>query len=417
MGSRIDPRAMRADMDPDTALTLFDRAAKLLVRGLPDHSDFGIDFAEWETGPRFQGLKFIPPGLHLVHYRPGKLSGEHRRASESMLGGDLEFRLGFFHHFQEGETLVCEWDAANEELVLEPALDPDQVSRYKLAIREFDPHLGTYPINETADKWRRLTHLITPQLLCRAIPPPPRYAGKDLYLISATCESNLDAIPQRGGARQAPSSAVVPASTENEPRLFFADFDLKRSWDTTAASAGKLTPAQITQHSLDKSWLLGHVLGNRPGDLLAEVQLAFVCLLVAHNFAGFEQWKRIMHLVCQSHDAVEERPDFFVDFLSVLKIQLEECPADFFVDALASGNFIHHLLVELMESIHEAEDRVSPRLETAMDTLTEFVHQRFGMDLRASLNHRLAGGRGLGTLGYSGADSEDDDDLPVLVEL
>jgi hypothetical protein len=31
--------------------------------------DFGIDCNEWQTGPRFKGLKMIPPGIHAVYYR------------------------------------------------------------------------------------------------------------------------------------------------------------------------------------------------------------------------------------------------------------------------------------------------------------------------------------------------------------
>lgn len=30
--------------------------------------EFGIDCNEWVTGPKFKGIKMIPPGLHCVFY-------------------------------------------------------------------------------------------------------------------------------------------------------------------------------------------------------------------------------------------------------------------------------------------------------------------------------------------------------------
>jgi A1 cistron-splicing factor AAR2 len=40
-------------------------------------------------------------------------------------------------------------------------------------------------------------------------------------------------------------------------------------------------------------------------ELLGEMQLAFILLLLGHNYSGLEQWKRIMYLVCGSEQALE----------------------------------------------------------------------------------------------------------------
>lgn len=92
--------------------------------------------------------------------------------------------------------------------------------------------------------------------------------------------------------------------------------------------------------------------------LLGEMQLSFVCLLMAQNFSGFNQWKQLVQLLCSCPQLMEETPDMFVEFmgkrckflqskvfilivylLDVLEFQLDECPDDFFRDILSENNF------------------------------------------------------------------------------
>lgn len=93
--------------------------------------------------------------------------------------------------------------------------------------------------------------------------------------------------------------------------------------------------------------------------MLGEMQLSFVCLLMAQNFSGFNQWKQLVQLLCSCPQLIEEKPDMFVEFmgkccnrnpelvsnklimlfLDVLEFQLDECPDDFFRDILSENNF------------------------------------------------------------------------------
>ena len=56
-------------MDQETARELFFRGATLLILDMPEGSEFGIDYNSWTTGPRFKGIKMIPPGIHFVYFK------------------------------------------------------------------------------------------------------------------------------------------------------------------------------------------------------------------------------------------------------------------------------------------------------------------------------------------------------------
>ena len=56
-------------MDQDTARVLFREGAVLLFLNMPEGSEFGIDYNSWTVGPKFRGVKMIPPGIHYIYYR------------------------------------------------------------------------------------------------------------------------------------------------------------------------------------------------------------------------------------------------------------------------------------------------------------------------------------------------------------
>lgn len=45
------------------------------------------------------------------------------------------------------------------------------------------------------------------------------------------------------------------------------------------------------------------------------MQLSFVCLLMAQNFSGFNQWKQLVQLLCSCPELMQEKPDMFVEFM------------------------------------------------------------------------------------------------------
>ena len=56
-------------MDQETARVLFREGGTLLFLDMPEGSEFGIDYNSWTVGPKFRGVKMIPPGIHYIYYR------------------------------------------------------------------------------------------------------------------------------------------------------------------------------------------------------------------------------------------------------------------------------------------------------------------------------------------------------------
>ena len=56
-------------LDPDTARRLFELGANLFLLDVPINTEIGVDMNSWNTGPKFKGIKMIPPGVHFIYWR------------------------------------------------------------------------------------------------------------------------------------------------------------------------------------------------------------------------------------------------------------------------------------------------------------------------------------------------------------
>ena len=57
------------EMDADVAKRLFAEGAVLVLLGVPERTEFGVDYNCWSVGPKFKGVKMIPPGFHFIFFR------------------------------------------------------------------------------------------------------------------------------------------------------------------------------------------------------------------------------------------------------------------------------------------------------------------------------------------------------------
>lgn len=57
-------------MDQIKAQKLFDYGATLIFIDVPEGTEFGIDSNAWSVGPKFKGVKMIPPGVHFIYFSP-----------------------------------------------------------------------------------------------------------------------------------------------------------------------------------------------------------------------------------------------------------------------------------------------------------------------------------------------------------
>lgn len=159
------------------------------------------------------------------------------------------------------------------------------------------------------------------------------------------------------------------------------------------------TPAQMTQHSMDHSYVLRSLLdSHHRGDqmaILGEIQFAFVCFLLGQVFDAFEQWKQLVHLLCSSEEAIADpaHKTLYINFLSTLHFHLREIPEDFFVDIVTQNNFLVASLGRFFASLRSGD--ASVELKKRGQMFRENLEKRFHWSFSEA----------------------DDEDAPVVVAL
>ncbi len=89
---------------------------------------------------------------------------------------------------------------------------------------------------------------------------------------------------------------------------------------------------------------------------LCEIQFAFITFLIGHCYDSFEQWKRLINIVCNCQALVSKHTQFYIDLISIVYYQLKEMPQDLFVDITITtkDNFLivclHNLIENLMST-------------------------------------------------------------------
>ncbi|NXQ69595.1 AAR2 protein, partial [Quiscalus mexicanus] len=157
------------------------------------------------------------------------------------------------------------------------------------------------------------------------------------------------------------------------------------------------SPEEITRHSMDLSYALQRVMEQRypgrPLGLLAELQFAFICFLIGNVYDAFEHWKRLLNILCRSEEAMGKYQDLYINLISVLYHQLNEIPADFFVDIVSQDNFLTSTLQVLFSCT--CSSAVDEALRNKAEKFKAHLTKKFRWDFEA----------------------EPDDCAPVVVEL
>ncbi|KAJ1918046.1 hypothetical protein IWQ60_007608 [Tieghemiomyces parasiticus] len=309
-------------MNQQAANHLFEKGGILLFLDAPADLDFGIDTTMWRTGPRFKGVKLIPPGVHFIYYK--------------------------------------QWNPEEEDLYPADHINAEQQERYRLGIREFDPMLGAYPLDTPVpyQTWRKLSGYVTTDLLARILP-----GGRVV--------SSVDGGPYDEAAVQ--DGTGIP----------FTRIDLKRSFPSDAHGP------QRTRYSQDKSWLLRHLMTtvwhNDYRQPLGEMQLGFICLLMGQMYAGFEQWKSVVHLLCQSEEAIPGySADLYPNFIgrSATCCNALDCTQMPNLDQLDRPDILQSVLITLAGTIlHLQRDHPMDMLVARLKRLSEFCVDRFGQGI------------------------------------
>lgn len=373
---------------------LQEQGCTILCLDCPEGTLFGIDYSAWSVGPRFMGVKLVPPGLHYV-YSAG--SAEDVGISRS----------GFFLYMKPKDVAVFRWDKEAEELVRPDCLDEE--ARYADGARsyDFDSHLGPYPL-ELATQWAELTRHASPKIVSKIEPVSKVVRSKRAeYDAAAGAKDQVEAVPlaMMDANLEAPEGPLEGADDDvmgteirlpkpdsappTDPRseatiesnqgigcLFFSS--LPRFRKRTGA-----TPAETTSLHLDQSGRLEEMIrqeygGNEMG-VLGELQLAYIAFLLGQNYDGFEQWRALLTLLCSCEKAAAARPELFAELCRVFFAQLSQAPSDLFGDDLTRDNFMGSCALSLLEICDTEEAPMKLRKRCAK--LRELVQEKFGISM------------------------------------
>lgn len=431
-------------MDQKKAQKLFNEGGFLILSGVPEGTEFGMDWNSWTTGPRFEGVKMIPPGFHFIFY-----------SSTSKYGGHGSPRTGICHYFTRGEIVVGKWDAFQEDVMLQSKSDSEMES-IRENIRMLDKNLAPYPY-ESLHKWVSLTDHISSAVLKKLQPQNGKILSvPELVPLRDDDVSELEPVTSSGMKKMSLESAKTSAVSASIPELVdvpqndmpseshvMTSEEPARSSDqsmmtsahaesnSTASNTGytksrhgvvdkdglpvlksipgteirftripkvwyppNSTPREISKHSMDSSYVLSEILKNceEPVDLLSELQFTFICFVLGQVLDAFEHWKKLVHVICSCNEFMKSNSKLFNNLLTVLYHQVNEIPSDFFVDVVSSNNFLVTTLSNLFAGLESSE--IEEGLRKRAKQYRKYLTKKFKWDFK----------------------SEPDDWAPVVVE-
>ncbi|XP_061760359.1 protein AAR2 homolog isoform X2 [Nerophis ophidion] len=329
------------DMDPDVARRLFEEGATLVLLGVPQGTEFGIDCKSWNVGPRFQGVKMIPPGLHFINYCS---------VNPPSCAGEVGPKTGLFLNLKPKDVLLANWNPKEEDLNFSASQNEEEVSRIRANLQDLDPFLGPYPY-EVMRKWVSLTDRLSADVAINLQPLSGRVCAYSDVVPETEFRHTKDRAdqPRNDTACQTMREGLdrLPKMKEREGTQLRFSVIPEKTYPPGA------TPAQITQCSMDHTYALEIVIEKnhqqRPLNLLGELQFAFVCFLIGNVYEGFEHWKRLLSLLCRSEVAMQKHKELYLGLIAVLYHQLGEIPPDFFVDIVSQNNFLTTTLQDFFQ--------------------------------------------------------------------
>ncbi|XP_073092759.1 protein AAR2 homolog isoform X2 [Manis javanica] len=371
-------------MDPELAKCLFFEGATVVILNMPRGTEFGIDYNSWEVGPKFRGVKMIPPGIHFLHY------SSVDKANPKEVGP----RMGFFLSLRQRGLIVLHWNAVQEEVDLSPAPEAE-VEAMRANLQELDQFLGPYPY-ATLKKWISLTNFISEATVEKLQPENRQICAFSEVLPVLSMKHTKDRVGQnlpRCGTECKSYQEGLSRLPEMKPR---AGTEIRFSELPTQMFPAGATPAEITRHSMDLSYALETVLSKQfpssPQDVLGELQFAFVCFLLGNVYEAFEHWKRLLNLLCRSEEAMVKHHTLYINLISILYHQLGKIPADFFVDIVSQNNFLTSTLQTFLPglSLHSTLLRGCQQMELSLEEKELSCEKQLEKNVILSLKSRKA---------------------------
>ena len=299
----------------------------------------------------------IPPGIHFIYY---SVSDKH---------GNVGIRNGFYYNFKSKEILLKKWDKQSEVIDTKVPTN-DEIERVCLNKKDLDRYLAPYPFDEYK-KWVSLSNSLNEHMLSNLLPLNGIITSETALIGQKFKKSRTDDITMReekeeeevkSNLFQIPKNlkdaeSQLPIMSENqEAKIRFTKIIHHKFPQGSNAS-------QITKHAIDMSYNLEQLLSlsfdSKYENLLCELQFSFICFLIGYIYDGFEHWKQLMNLLCNSEAIIKKMPNLYLNLIQILYFQLKEIPEDFFVDIITRNNFLIitlHNLFDNIESVAVEDD-------------------------------------------------------------
>ncbi|NP_001399355.1 cePP protein isoform 2 [Zea mays] len=278
-----------ARMDPEVATELVRKGATLLLLDVPQRTLFGIDTQMFSVGPKFKGMKMVPPGAHFVYY-----------CSPNRHGNEFAPTVGFFLTTHQSEVIVRKWDVQEERLI---KLSEEEDIRYSEAVRhfEFDDQLGPYNLDSYGD-WKQLSDYLSPNVIERLEP-----IGGEITI--AWESSWMDKAPQSDMERRLVEQLREGKFAKNAP----VQSGRRGCYYTSIPASTSLLETILAKNYEGQEDLF-----------LGELQFAFIAFMMGQSLEAFMQWKALVSLLLSCSDApLHTRTNMFIKFIRTLYYQLK----------------------------------------------------------------------------------------------
>ena len=239
-----------------------------------------------------------------------------------------------------------------------------------------------------------------PELVERLQPEKKRITSvAELESTSSNTQSRKEAAEAKAAAMECENEGEIKTDSD-DPRLPVMKETSGSRLRFTVIPKKKYpdgaTPSEMSKYSMDHSYVLQNLLSSdykdNAFDILGEIQMTFTCFLLGQVYDGFEQWKRLVHLLCSCEDVIGSHQDLYGQFISILHYQIREIPEDFFVDIVTRNNFLVSALRNFFVNMNES--KAETQLKDKGMKFKENLEKRFKWDFSC----------------------EDEDDAPVIVE-
>jgi A1 cistron-splicing factor AAR2 len=334
----------------------------LICFNVPNGFQIGIDYYSYQVSNKFIGFKKIPKGVHFIYYSVDPNSPP----------------ICFFDCFENNDIKILEWNEKEEDFFFIKDENLLKETQLKFKRFEYNKDLGEYPLQKNKI-WNKLSNFINKTLISNLEPlnkkifPLSTEEYKKIKIFENKENDNEnDKVNDKENKENDNENDKVNNKEKKENDIdnkkeIIENKTEKKIYQIYFTKIPKLIykkgldPKELTELNLDKSKLLNQILKdnfeNKFENLLGELQFSYICFIVGQNFNGFEQWKKILDLICSCDEFWKNNQKNLILFLKALYNQLNTIEDDFFLDEISNSNFLNQLLKNFLDNLFEYEDK------------------------------------------------------------